>query len=89
MERPVISSQRKSRISASHRGNQYRSEPANADAIAREVARMFHIADVGAGFIIANEDFAPAALEQWCATVGDLRPGEGSRWFADRRPAAA
>ena len=40
---------------------------------------MLHIADVGAGFIIANEDFAPAALEQWCATVKrDLRLGEGA-----------
>ncbi len=55
----------------------YRSEPTTADGIAREVARMLHIADVGAGFIIANEDFAPAALEQWCATVKrDLRLGE-------------
>ena len=55
----------------------HRGEPAKADGIARDVARMLHIADVGAGFIIAHEEFAPAALEQWCATAKrNLRLGE-------------
>lgn len=49
----------------------HRSTPNEAEGIAAKVARFLHVADVGAGFIIAHEDWAPTALEEW-RTAADL-----------------
>lgn len=47
----------------------HRSTPTKADGIAGRVAKILHVADVGAEFIISHEDYAPTALEQWRNTV--------------------
>ena len=43
----------------------HRSKPTEADGIVRQLACFLHVADVGGEFIIANEAWAPSALEQW------------------------
>jgi diguanylate cyclase (GGDEF)-like protein len=43
----------------------HRSTPAKAEGIVGQLARFLHVADVGGEFIIANEQWAPTALEQW------------------------
>ena len=55
----------------------HRSTPREAPGIAGRVARILYVADIGAEFIIAHDDYAPTALEQWRTTVDlDLELGE-------------
>ena len=43
----------------------HRAKPSEADGIVRQLACFLHVADIGGEFIIANEAWAPTALEQW------------------------
>ena len=43
----------------------HRAQPQTADGVVGQLARFLHVADIGGEFIIANDGWAPNALEQW------------------------